>query len=440
MQKGGHRRNLALTLAANFGILGFTVVTGTLNARILGPSGRGELAAIQTIPSFLGMLALLGLPSAVGYFSARRPGEARAFTLLGVGLCLLASIPFILVGYGLLPWALQEQPSHVIGEARLYLAFIVLQSLVLPPHMALQGLGKFKLWNVLRMAPNFAALGAIALSFFSGNPSAGKFASSYLLLYAALAPLTYVALLSRAKPHASNQPTSVRAKELLRYGLPSALMIPAGLLNLQLDQMLMAAWLPSRVLGLYAVSVSWSGLLSPAFSALGSIVFPTLAAAHDRAAQRSLVGRSFRLAVILVILLGIGLALVTPLLIPLFFGKAFGPAVPTALLLVLAGMVLSLNNLSGEILRGLGAPRWPLFSQLAGLPVTVILLVVLLPRWSLVGAAVASLASYLVAGFVCIVGIRRTCDLSTRELLVPGRSDGLMILSAARGVLVRFER
>src|SRR5713101_4590346 len=49
-------------------VLGIT--TGMLAARLLGPQGRGELAAIQTWPSFIATLAMLGLPEALVYYSA----------------------------------------------------------------------------------------------------------------------------------------------------------------------------------------------------------------------------------------------------------------------------------------------------------------------------------------------------------------------------------
>jgi O-antigen/teichoic acid export membrane protein len=432
------KRSLLLTLGTNFGILGLTVATGTLNARLLGPSGRGELAAIQTIPSVLGMLSMLGLPSAVGYFAARSPIEARRLTVTALGICLLASLPAMAVGYRLMPWALHSQPDAVIGHARSYLIFIALQATVMMPYMALQGLGKFGVWNVLRMAPNLAALVAIILAWSGGKPTSGAYAGWYLVTFSLISPLVYGALWLNSNPHAEASPG--RARALLRYGLPSAIMAPAGMLNLQLDQMMMAAWLPSQMLGLYAVSVSWSGLLSPAFGALGHVIFPTLAATHDLQAQRVLVGRSFRMAVVVVLILGGGLAAVTPILLPMFFGRSFALAVPAALVLVVAGMILSLNNLSGEVLRGLGVPRWPLFGQFAALPATVILLVLLLPRWTIVGAAVSSVIAYAVAGYVCLVGICRTCGANLGELLIPRRTDYLVLLGAARGVLARFRR
>jgi len=187
-------KSFFLTLVANVGILALTVVTGTLNARLLGPTGRGELAAIQTIPAALGMFALLGIPSAVGYFVARRRREARILTLTGVGICLAASIPVMIVGYFLMPWLLHSQPPAVIWNARLYLVFVGLQAMVMLPYMALQGLGKFGVWNVLRLAPNFATVGAIAWAWGANAATSGGFSRRFLVLYALLVPLTHLTL------------------------------------------------------------------------------------------------------------------------------------------------------------------------------------------------------------------------------------------------------
>jgi len=70
----------ALTAAANLAIAVLSIVTGVVSARLLGPHGRGELAAIQTTPGFLASLAMLGMPEALTYFSAQEPEPARAGT------------------------------------------------------------------------------------------------------------------------------------------------------------------------------------------------------------------------------------------------------------------------------------------------------------------------------------------------------------------------
>jgi len=415
------KKSLFLTLGGNLGILLLTMATGMLNARLLGPSGRGELAAIQTIPSMIGTIAYLGLPSAVAYFSARRPSDTRMLASTAVVLCLLASIPAVALGDACMPRLLGEQSATAVHGARVYLSFIPLQAIVIMPYVALQGLGRFGVWNVLRLAPNVASLVAIGVAFATGAATAERFSGWYLLMYAMIGPIAYAVFWGNSA--GPLRPSARSVPELLRYGLPSALMIPAGMVNLQMDQMLMAAWLPSKVLGLYAVSVSWTSMLSAVFGALGPVLFPALAATQDPAEQRALVARSFRLGIIAVLVLGAGLAAVTPLLLPLFFGRAFAPAVPAALILVAAAVVLNLVNLTGEILRGLGLPRWPLFGQVAALPVTVVLLIVLLPRWTIVGASIASLLAYTVTGIVCVAGIVKTRDIPARQLLLPTAED-----------------
>src|SRR3569623_452627 len=109
----GRARNFLLTIKTNVGIRGLTFVTGTLNARLLGPTGRGELAAIQNIPACLGAIALLGLPSAGAYYSAHRPREARAFTVTAALICLAVSVPVMGIGYLVMPWALSSQSPEV---------------------------------------------------------------------------------------------------------------------------------------------------------------------------------------------------------------------------------------------------------------------------------------------------------------------------------------
>ena len=55
------------TLLANVLILGVNFGTGIITARLLGPVGRGEQAAIILWPQFLAYALTLGLPSAMLY-------------------------------------------------------------------------------------------------------------------------------------------------------------------------------------------------------------------------------------------------------------------------------------------------------------------------------------------------------------------------------------
>ena len=64
-------RDAALAVATGFAIQAVLVVTGPLLARMLGPDGRGYLAALILWPIVITQLGNLGIPSALTYSIAR---------------------------------------------------------------------------------------------------------------------------------------------------------------------------------------------------------------------------------------------------------------------------------------------------------------------------------------------------------------------------------
>ncbi len=96
------------TLLANILILGISFGTGIITARVLGPDGRGEQAAIVMWPQFLAYALTLGLPSALLYNLKRHPDAAprlfAAALLLGTFMGGIATV----VGVLLVPHWLTE--------------------------------------------------------------------------------------------------------------------------------------------------------------------------------------------------------------------------------------------------------------------------------------------------------------------------------------------
>ena len=93
------------------------------------------------------------------------------------------------------------------------------------------------------------------------------------------------------------------------------------------------------------------------------------------------------------VLAGIGVP-ATVALFPLLMGDAVRPVIHVGQLLLVAGCISGIQLVLGEIQRGLGRPRVTLVAELIGLGSTAVTLSILLPRYGLVGAAVASIVSY----------------------------------------------
>ena len=406
--------NAALTAGTNIliGLLG--IASGSLAARLLGPAGRGELAAIQTWPSIVGTVAMLGLPEAIVYYAAGQPQESGVYLSSGIILALLFSAPCSVVAYGLMPWLLHAQAPAVIWAARWYLLVILpfAGGIIAEP---LRSRDDFLTWNVLRLCPAVLWVSILILGWTLGRATPVFLAAANLaLMFPLCIGFAWVAFRRVPGPFT---PDLGRWPIMLRYGLPCVLTTLPQLLNLRLDQMLMAAFLPSRQLGLYTVAVAWSGAAIPLHNALGSVLLPSIASAkmEDRL-QRFVSG--VRMASALAMVLSIALIALTPQAIIFLFGKNFAASIPVAVVLVPGGCLLGLNLVLQEGLRGLGHPQAALQAETAGLMVTATSLAAMLGPLGIMGAAISSILGYSTVTAVLLYNTWRVGDVAP-SILVP---------------------
>ena len=410
-----------LTGGTNILMALLSVLTGSLAARLLGPDGRGELAAIQMWTGFLAGLANLGLPQALTFYAAQFP--TRAGQSLGSAICLnvFASLPFMALGYVLIPTVLSAQSATVIAAARCYLLLLPVQAVESMPYHVLRGRSDFTVWNALRMAPGIGWLALLVFGWLTDRSAPPFFAMTYLIVVAVLCvPNLYVVRRRLAGPF---RPDPHQWRPMLRFGLPTMLSGVPQVLNLRLDQMLMAAFLPVQTLGLYVVAVTWSTAVVQLPNALANVILPRTASQHDLAGQRVVFAQGSRLGVLCALTVAVLVAVTTPWAIPFLFGSRFVAAIPVAWVLIPAAAVAALNLILEEGLRGLGHPAAALSAETAGLAVTALALLALLRPFGIMGAAVASLLGYSTVALMLIVSSCRVTEQSAVTLLCPSRQD-----------------
>src|SRR5947207_255785 len=186
-------RSVAITLVTNLALAMLGAATGVLAARMLGPAGRGDLAAIQTFPGFLAVIAMIGLPEALVFFTAKHHEDAGRFLGTSVAIALLASLVGMIVGYVAMPFVLAAQQPSVIADARLFLLIVPVSALAGLPFHALRGSGHFGWWNALRLTPSISWLIILLSALALGVASATTLANAYLIALALTAlPLALV--------------------------------------------------------------------------------------------------------------------------------------------------------------------------------------------------------------------------------------------------------
>jgi O-antigen/teichoic acid export membrane protein len=411
------RRNIAGTAVTN-GLLGaIGIMTGVISARWLGPAGRGELAAIQMWPSLLASLAMIGLPDAVVYFCAKHPSESRRY-LVTAGVLVLSLMPaFALAGYLVIPHVLSAQSPRIIQAARIYLILMPIYALVGLPYQLLRGIQRYRLWNVMRLAPSLIWLAVLIVSISLRITDPARLTTTFLVLLALAGPaLTWVVW---KHAEGASAPTRGIATNLMKFGVPSASASLSQFFNLKLDQMMVAAILPAQELGVYMVAVSWGTCIPMLSSALAMVVSTQIAGGASHAERNRRFSQGVRNGAWMIAAAVVLLAAATPVGIAMVFGRAFQAAVLPAAILVVASGTNALNGVLEELLRGYGRPSATLFAESVAVAVGFPALVLLLPRLGLTGAALASLVGYLSGTVVLLLQSRRVADLQVWAAIDP---------------------
>lgn len=430
------RSQVAITMGMNILLSVIGLITGPLAARVLGPSGRGELAAIQNWPTLFAMLAACGLPEAVVFFSARNPEKTGRYMTSASALVALISIPVIFIAYILMPTLLASQTQFVVVVAKIYLFYVILGPLLLVQISALRGRTKLLVWNLLRGMPNFIWMMILVGAWFKGSATPQGLAYIYLIALAALLVPWFLIIKKSLAPPVW-PPDIHQWQPLIKYGFP---LVSAGIpsqLNLRVDQLLMISLFSPQVLGYYVVAVAWSGALGPIVQGIGMVLFPRTAAQHSVHERDKFLIRGVGLASVTSLIMSVPIFIVTPQAIRLFFGDNFTPAIPAALILVVASIFLNMKTVLQEGARGIGEPNLVFVSEWVGLIVTGIMLFFLIKPYGIIGAAISSLVAYSVTYLYLLFMIARKTNEPYVNLLLPRKNEVSDLAALMRAALSR---
>lgn len=435
---GGLARSATITFAARVAALLFGIAGSVIVARALGPAGRGQYALIILIPTLLQISGGLGLDQAMVYLVARSKNDARsiAFTLAtasaGLGLLLIAA-------YG----AISQLPFYIayLQTARVDPPLVWILVALLPVTLislcfisAILGLERYRAYNLASLlgpVSVFVLLLALVVVGRLGLTGAVLATGGANLL--SLLGAGALLLLSSEGP---TRPRPRVLREALRYGFRADAANLAWFLHNRADMFFVGYLAGPAALGYYAVAVGLVEKLNMPPSAVGTVLFPKIAAATGEDARR-LTPVACRHILSLTMLLCLGLALLAWPLVYVLFGTPFLPAVPLLWLLLPGVLSLSVGRLLSADLNGRGLPGSVARINIAMALVNMALNLWWIPIWGAAGSAAASSISYSAAVFLFGRRYTQVSGARWRELLVLTRSEcgelARLIRRTARG-------
>jgi O-antigen/teichoic acid export membrane protein len=184
------------------------------------------------------------------------------------------------------------------------------------------------------------------------------------------------------------------ARTICVFGLRGQVGGVVSLLNLRLDFLLLGGVSGPAVLGAYSIASKYAELLRLPGLAITYVSYPRFARMTVEAA-RTRVRRLFLPAIVLNALLAVPLAIAARWLLPALYGKDFSSAITPTWILLGGLLGEGLAGLITGYLYGRGKPGLNSLAMGGGLVATLILDLLLIPRFGAIGAAVASTVAYL---------------------------------------------
>jgi O-antigen/teichoic acid export membrane protein len=400
----------------------FAVVTSPIIARTLGPSGRGELAAIFAIVGVAPWISEIGLTAFLGRESARRVHP--------VGNLLGSTVP-IAIATALIAVAVAVPVAHLMGRGRpVVVAFIEIGLFMLPVNAVIQlfaGIaGGEQRWNLIMSAKILSSAG-IAVAVVALRLLDALTVDSVAIAYVAIGTLSNAPLLAVLRGTRPWHFEASLATEGVAFGVRSWLSTVAGVGNSYLDQVLMAGLVASRQLGFYALAVSIAGASTALVAATAGAIAPRVAAGEP-----DLTARACRVTLLFVLASGTCIAVSSPFVLPFVWGHAFAPAVPMLVILLAASVFGVATLVIGAGLVAAGNPSATARAQIVALAITVPALIVVLPFAGGIGAAWVSLVAYAASFIITLNAASRQFALPRVMFLVPTRGDLRWLRDRAR--------
>lgn len=372
----GLRSSAVATLIGVGATLVALLVTGSLAARILGPTDRGYFALLVLVPSLACQVGGLGLSLALTHFVAAGDISARegVRTLRVVLAVQVAVVTVASVALGLLLH--MDHPGYVTASVFVAASFAATTYVKEYTVGLVQATGHSVAANLLKaLAPLAGAVG-LAVLYASGSDSL----TAVVLVWAATEwiasiVLVVVTVLFVRREPGRQSPKSLSRQRMMEFGRAAYFSYLSPLDTFRLDQLFVGVVLSAAALGYYAAGAAFTTIPRVLAHSVGLTAAPLIArqrfGANMSARRTGLVLGGLAVGASGATALAVGLS--AGWLVPALYGDAFRPAIEITQILMVGGFLFAVRRILVDVLRGVGQPSAGWQSEIAGLVVFAVL-------------------------------------------------------------------
>ena len=378
------------------------LIASSFSNRFLGPELKGELGRISSLLSIVAVTANFGLYQPYPYY--KRQGEPdvldkflRIFSLQFIAYTVIGVIGATAFGSFELAAVCLIAPIQVLANQ---LSFMIMVEDV-----------KFK--NVIFFTARITNTLVTILAFYTMNRTI--MVALALIVIGDLITVVFALLRMKRMPNPFRADLRFAAK-IVPFGFVSMVTTLMLTLNYRVDTLMMGYMfaVPDMEIGYYTLGVSLSeyGWLIP--DAFREVLF-------SRTAKSDATGEvtmSMKVNLYLTFFMIAGILVLGRPVIYLLAGAEYLPAYPVTVLLIAGIIPMSYFKIIGTLLLAQGRKYVYLGMLTGSVVVNILCNMVTIPLWGKMGAALASVISYAVAGGCFLAYYLKTYDIPARDVFL----------------------
>ncbi|HIK56802.1 MAG TPA: flippase [Synechococcales cyanobacterium M55_K2018_004] len=400
-----------------------SLLVSTWVARYLGPKEFGILQYALAFSSFFLPLSTIQMAPIVTRDLVRQPessnvilGTAFTLQLVGGAIAAIASITLIFV----------VSPEDFL--VHLLVAIVALKFIF-------NSLQPIESWFEARVESKFKVLAENVAFIFS------TVLKCYLILSgASVVALTIVLVLEtllysfglifyyqKSRQSVLNWRTNwKKIQYFIRESFPLVLSSTTVLIYINIDRVMLGNMVGKEAVGIYSSAATLSESWWFLESIVSSSLYPMIIQSRDLG--KAVYDRRLQKYYDLISLMAYGLILVmipsASLVITILYGKAYQAAIPILIVHICSALFSFLGAAQSHWIVNEGLQKFNLYSRLAGLVSNILLNLLLIPLYGGMGAAIATIISYAIGGYLFYLVIpvtRENAVRMTKALLLPIR-------------------
>lgn len=431
----GFVKNSLYTLISNIIIICIGFFTSWVISRTLGAELQGVYNLAILIPNLMYNFLNFGQDTSTMFFLSNKTINKRDLIDNMIPVSIFYTIISTLLGT-LFIFLLKDSMFTEVSNNTLIFALIISPLTFLNNNLTavLKSEGKFFIVNKVQVINKIIYFLICTILFFIVDVNIVIFANIIILSISIISLWKKIGIKSvRIKFNKEYQ------KKNISYGFKSYLANMITFLNYRLDTFIIKALSKSTMaVGQYGVSVTLAEQVWVFASAISSVMFPYITSIENDEDKSKVTSLTFKIVMVVTFMDIIVLFFASNLIRFVYGEDYYGSIIPLKILLI-GVFSLSLGKILANDIASRGKPELNALSNLIGLLVNVIFNILLIPRFGIVGAAMATSISYTLTSSIFLISFIKLTGLTLKELLVFNKEERVVITIFIKEVLSKHK-